>query len=372
MSRPSDIIVVGAGVIGCAVAFELARRGAGVQVVDGRLPGMGATQASAGMLAPYNETQDDHALFDLAVRSLEMYEDFVARAVAESGLPVPYQRTGSLDVATDAATLIALDTAAAALQRHGVRVDRLDAAGVHAAEPQLAPGVLGGLLIHPQGFVGASELTRSLALAARRRGASFVERSRVTHISCAGSEAIVETEHGTLEADAVVLAAGSWSGTIELEEGSGRLPMNPVRGQLLQLAWAGPPLRRILWSSRCYFVPREDGAVLAGATVEQAGFEERATVSGVRQLMEAACELVPQTMHAGFAGARVGLRPGTADNLPIIGRSRRMPCLMYATGHYRNGVLLAPLTAQVVADMLLDDRTEPALAAVSPERFPDL
>ena len=143
-------------------------------------------------------------------------------------------------------------------------------------------------------------------------------------------------------------------------------------GQLLQLAWTAALLRRIVWSARCYFVPRDDRTVLVGATVEQAGFEERATVAGVRQLIEAACEVVPQTVGAGFVGARAGLRPGTADDLPIIGRSGRMPQLVYATGHYRNGVLLAPLTAQLVADMLLEDRNDPALAALGPGRFGDL
>ena len=143
-------------------------------------------------------------------------------------------------------------------------------------------------------------------------------------------------------------------------------------GQLLSLAWTGTPLRRVTWSSRCYLVPWDDGTLLVGATVEEAGFDERTTVAGVRDLLDAACELVPHAWESGFRGARVGLRPATPDDLPVIGLSRAMPNLMYATGHYRNGVLLAPLTAQLVADVMLDNRIDPMLEVVRPSRFGDL
>jgi glycine oxidase len=145
-----------------------------------------------------------------------------------------------------------------------------------------------------------------------------------------------------------------------------------VRGQLLHVGWNGPPIRRVTWGERCYLVPWDDGTLLIGATVEEAGFDERATVVGVRDLLEAACDLVPHTWTASFLGARVGLRPGTKDDLPIIGASTALPNLMYATGHYRNGVLLAPLTAQLVADAMLENRIDPALGAVSPRRFGNL
>jgi len=148
--------------------------------------------------------------------------------------------------------------------------------------------------------------------------------------------------------------------------------VRPVRGQLLSLAWRGAPLRRVTWSSRCYMVPWDDGTVLVGATVEEVGFDERATAAGVRDLLDAACDLAPSARAAGFNGARVGLRPATPDDLPAIGRSRAAANVMYATGHYRNGVLLAPLTAKLVADAMLDDRIDPLLASVDPSRFGEL
>jgi glycine oxidase len=183
---------------------------------------------------------------------------------------------------------------------------------------------------------------------------------------------IVETDKGSLTSGSVVLAAGSWSGEIPIDGVADRAPVRPVRGQLLYLAWPGVPLRRVTWSSRCYLVPWDDGTVLVGATAEDAGFDERATAAGVRDLLEAVCDVTPQAWSAGFAGARVGLRPATTDGLPILGASARLPNLMYATGHFRNGVLLAPLTAQLVADALLENRIDPMMTPLAPARFGDL
>src|SRR4029453_8102603 len=188
----------------------------------------------------------------------------------------------------------------------------------------------------------------------------------------ANGHIIVETDGGSLSAGAVVLAAGSWSGAVEIEGIRAGGPVRPVRGQLLHLIWPGTRLRRVIWSPKCYLVPWDDGTVLVGPTVEEAGFDELATVAGVRDLLEAACEIAPQAWTAGFGGARVGLRPGTSDDLPVIGPSRVVPNLFYATGHFRNGVLLAPLTAQLVADALLDNNLDLDLAAVNPSRFGEL
>jgi glycine oxidase len=371
-SRPSDIIVIGAGIVGCAIAYELARRGASVEVVDERLVGMGATQASAGILAPYIEAHEESPLFDLTVRSLNLFDEFVERVSSESGIAIPYRRTGTLAVVTDPADIGPLQATADVLARRGIGADLLDAAAVRAEEPHLAADVAGGLLIGAHGFVAVNELTRAIVAAARHHGAQLVEQSRVRRISGVGGDIVVETDRGSLGGDAVVLAAGSWSGAIAIEGVTAGVPVRPVRGQLMYLAWNGSPLRRVVWSPRCYMVPWDDGTVLVGATTEEAGFDERVTVAAVRDLLEAACEITPNAWTASFAGARAGLRPATADGLPVIGASQVVPNLMYATGHYRNGVLLSPLTAQLVADAMLDDRADPALAAVSPARFGEL
>jgi glycine oxidase len=364
-----DIVVIGAGIIGCAIADELARRGASVHVVDPRAAGMGATQASAGVLAPYIEAHEGTPLLDLAVRSLDLYDEFVARVVTDSGMAVPYRRTGTLDVAFDEQDLRALEANAAVLARLGVSAAILSAAGTRDEEPQVGEAACGALLVEAHGFVGASDLTRALAMAARRGGAHFLEPARVRRVVPRGPDVVVETESESIACASVVLAAGSWSGELAVDGIDVRPPVRPVRGQLLSLAWQGAPLRRVTWSSRCYLVPWDDGTLLVGATVEEAGFDERATADGVRGLLDAACAVAPQARSAGFTAARVGLRPATTDGLPLIGTSSVLPSLMYATGHYRNGILLAPLTAQLVADAMIDRRVDPMLAPLSPARF---
>jgi glycine oxidase len=369
MARPSDIIVVGAGIVGAAVAYELSRRGAAVQIVDQRAVGMGATQASAGVLAPYIEARESSPFLSLTVRSLELFDTFIPRVATDSGIDIPYTRSGTIDVAFSDAEVRNLETAASVLAGHGVKARLLDAAGVRAEEPQIGNGAAGGLLIEAHGFVAAGELTRALVAAARGRGAQLVEERRVQRIVPRAHGVVVETDRGPLRGGAVVFAPGSWAGRIAIEGVTTPVPVRPVRGQLLWLGWTGQPLRRVTWSSRCYLVPWDDGTLLVGATVEEAGFDERATVAGVRDLLDAACEVVPHAWSAGFRGARVGLRPATSDGLPVIGPSSAVPNVCYATGHYRNGVLLAPLTAELVADAMLENRIDPLLAAVSPARF---
>ena len=372
MARPSDIIVVGAGIVGCAIAHELASRGASVEIIDDRPVGMGATQASAGVLAPYIEAREGHPLLDLTVRSLHLFDRFIERVTSESGVAVPYRRNGTLDIAFTDEELGALRATADLLSRRDVPALMLDTHAVRIEEPQLGDSAIGGLLIESHGFVAAGDLTRALAAAARRHGAQLIERSRVRRISRVNGDIFVDTDRGSLTGNAVVIAAGSWSGEIAIEGVMTPVPVRPVRGQLLHLGWSGTPVRRVTWSGRCYLVPWEDGTLLVGATVEEAGFDERATVEGVRGLLDAACAIVPRARTAGFTSARVGLRPATRDDLPVIGASAVVPRLMYATGHYRNGVLLAPLTAQLVADAMLDNRIDPLLAPVSPARFGDL
>ena len=369
MPRPQDVIVVGAGIIGCAVAYELARRGVSVQVVDQRSTGMGATQASAGILAPYIEAAEAGPLLDLTVRSLRLFDDFVTRLSADSGMAIPYQRTGTLQVALTADAMAELTANAAGLATRHVAASLLDSQSVHEAEPHLGGDVVGGLLVPCHGFVAAGELTRALVAGARLHGTQIVEGSTVRRVAAGGSDVLVETDRGSFSAATVVLAAGSWSSQVEIAGASIRPPVHPIRGQLLRLAWMGPQVARTVWGDRCYLVPWDDGTLLVGATVEDVGYDEHTTVDGVRQLMDAACELLPRARAAGFLGARAGLRPATRDELPIIGPSQVVPGLMYATGHYRNGVLLAPLTAELVADAVLDDRSDPLLAAVSPQRF---
>ncbi|HEX7798239.1 MAG TPA: glycine oxidase ThiO [Vicinamibacterales bacterium] len=376
MASPREIVVVGAGVVGCAIAYELSRRGASVIVIDDRAPGMGATQASAGVLAPFIEARNDGSLVELTARSLGLFDAFVSRVRSDSQATVAYQRSGTLDVALDADSLTTLQKTHAWLDARGVESNLLDARGAIDCEPQLSSSVTGGLLIPAHGFVGASQLTHALTTAALRKGARFVDYGRVASLTRDGAGLRLDTS-GTLRkvvrADAVVLAAGSWSGAVQIDGVEKRLPVRPIRGQLLHLHWTGAEnLRRVVWSDRCYVVPWQDGTVLVGATEEDAGFDERTTLAGIQDLIDAACELLPHAWTASLIAAKVGLRPGTPDHIPIIGWSEAIPNLMYATGHYRNGILLAPLTAELVADAILEKRSDPLLELTRPQRFGQL
>ncbi|HSL21119.1 MAG TPA: glycine oxidase ThiO [Vicinamibacterales bacterium] len=371
-----DVLVIGGGVIGCAVAYELARRGCRVRLVADRALAQGATQASGGMLVPYVEAEGGPML-DLSVRSLGAYDQFVdcVRRDAEQEEIFEYARRGSLQVALrgDPAgrfvspSPVVMQSAARELAALGARAEWLDEPDLRSLEPHIGEDALGALYVRDHGVVSAEGLTGALWAAASAHGATFTP-GRVTRIHRSADGCGVEASGRELSADVVVLAAGAWSGRIDIE-GSQHPPVFPVRGQLLRLRWPGPPLERILWGPRCYVIPWSDGRVLVGATVEHVGFDERNTTAGVRDLLEAMADLLPQGWQASFEEARAGLRPGTPDDRPIIGRARSMPGLVYATGHYRNGVLLAPVTAQLVADLVVDGREDDLLRLFSPDRF---
>jgi glycine oxidase len=363
-----DVAVVGAGVIGAAITYELVARGASVTLLDCRGAGLGSTQAAAGMLVPYLEGFG-RPLLPLATKSLDMYDAFVDRISRDAGICIGYRRTGSLQVATGDQPLDELRAIGADARAAGIECEMLDAHAAREAEPQLAPDVSGALLIKSHGFVVTATLSGALSAAAIKHGARVWVPARARRIERQEGGVSVQLDtDARVTAHHVVLAAGSWSGHIDIE-GVPPLPVRPIRGQLLQLATDALTLNRIVWGERCYLVPADTGSTLVGATVEDAGFDERTTVAGVRDLLDGACDLVPGLRQATFVGARVGLRPATPDEMPIIGRSAKIPGLVYATGHYRNGVLLAPLTARAVADLVLDNRDDPLLAAVAPQRF---
>jgi glycine oxidase len=367
------VTVVGAGVIGCAVAYELARRGARVRVADPRTPGQGATRASAGILAPYIEGHVS-SLLTLGVRSLALYDDFVQRLTADAGIDLEYVRCGTLQVAVADAEISHLAALSRDLTKARVAHRLLDAHEVREAEPELSPSVHGALLIPAHGYVVADSLMRALVAACLHYGVEF-ETTTVTQVGGAAGGACVHTVDGRIESDAAVMAAGSWSPLIPvragLEEAGGRNPhppVSPIRGQIVRLEVERPVARHVLWGPGCYIVPLRDGTVLVGATVENAGFDERPTAGGVRALLNAATSWFPVLETAVFTAARVGLRPGTGDDLPIVGPSSSMPSVFYAIGHFRNGVLLAPLTASLVADLVMDGHEGPGMEMMRPAR----
>jgi glycine oxidase len=362
------VIVIGAGIVGAAVGYELAASGVRVQVIDARQPGQGATRASAGVLAPYIEGHEATPLRELGQRSLDLYDEFVARVRSDSERHIFYQREGTLEVALTSDEADHLSAAAAALWKQGVEARWIPPLEFANHEPALSSSALGALLIPEHGFVGVSALTRALVAAAERYGARVtVETGAIRIHRLPAGRVGVQTSEAPWEADRVILAAGSWSSQIEVEDVAA-IPVRPIRGQLVEFKAPAGALRHVIWGRAGYLVPWPDGTVLVGATVEDVGFDERTTDDAIRGLREMAATLVPSLADARMTNARAGLRPRGPDDLPLIGRSADVPGLIYAAGHYRNGVLLAPLTAQLVKQLVFDQVDDPAFESVSPAR----
>lgn len=366
-SRDPDVLVIGAGVIGTAVAFELAEAGAKVRLLEAGSPGVGASRASAGILAPYLEGHDSPVLRALGRRSLDMYEPYLARVTARADMPVEFDRRGTLEIAVTEADEARLTASHSALAKEKIGAKWLDAKALAKIEPGLRKDVRGGLLVPLHALVNVPALTAAQAEAARKRGVKITTGIAATKLTEDGNVAQVYTAEGILRADHIVLAAGTQSPGLTVG-GSDPLPVKPVRGQLLQLMAREGTVTHILWAPGVYLVPWRSGVVLVGATTEHVGFDDRATAEGVAGLLAAAIELVPALRTATFQQAKSGLRPGSPDELPFIGRSDVVRNLVYATGHYRNGALLAPLTATLVAGLVKGDTSDPALKAFDPMR----
>ena len=347
------ITVVGAGIVGLSIAYELASRGTTVRILDPRGPGQGATWASAGILAPHIEAHSE-PLLRLGVASLNEYDRFIDRLTVDSDQLIEYQRSGTVQVALNAEESQRLSQAATRLAGAGVDHRRLDAAAARSLEPALGD-IVSALQVPGHGYVGVRSMVSALVEALADRDIT-VEEAQVQDL-----------ESEAASCDAVIVAAGSWSQDLAVQGKT--VPVRPIRGQILHLRLPRPPASRVIWAERCYLVPWEDGSVLVGATSEDVGFDERATTAGVRTLLDRSIEVLPELNAAFFDEVRVGLRPATPDELPLVGASSTMRGVYYATGHYRNGVLLAPFTAVAVADLVLEGRERPELADVRPARF---
>jgi glycine oxidase len=314
------------------------------------------------MLAPYVEAHQRTPMLDLCLRSLDLYDAWIAALRGESAVAFEYRRIGTLEIALEADR--AAQLRASVHRPSDVVRTWLDPEETRRQYPALTPAA-GALFTPSHGYVDPQGLAAALMESAMSHGAS-VHVATVQRIDRDGDRFHLATAAGTFAADAVVLTAGAWTNAIE---GVRTPPVRPVRGQLLHLEWQGEPLSAILWGPRCYIVPRTDGRMLVGATVEEVGFDGRRTAAAVRDLLDAACELLPEAANSTFIEARAGFRPATPDDLPAIGPDPDVPGLVHATGHYRNGVLLAPITARLIADWIVDGKRDAAFDAFNPGRF---
>ena len=366
----ADVVIVGAGIIGCAIAYELSRRGASCLLLDSRLLGMAATNAAAGILAPLAEFRRPDALVRLGLASLRLYPAWVERLREDvPDIDVEFALNGVLRVALVEEEMAELRAGLRYRAELGVALIELDGASLREAEPRLSAKVVGGVLCPEEGQVSNQLFTLALSRAARKRGARIVERSPVLGFRTRGGRVTaVRTAQGEFACDRLVLAAGPWTRPLARKLRV-ELPTRPVRGQMLALGRMATPIHQPIWGSRGYVVPRANGLVFAGSTLEEVGFRFRTTKRGLAQVRRAAFELVPQLRHAREHFAWAGLRPNSPDGLPIMGPLPGWENVTVATGHYRNGILLGPITGQLIAPAVLDGPEDEALAPYSPARF---
>jgi glycine oxidase len=366
------VVIIGAGVVGLGIAWRLAGR-ATVTVFDRGEAGAGASYAAAGMLAACCEAEPgEEALVALGRESQARWPAFADELLRASGVDVELRGEGTLVLALTADDQATIAHGLEFQRSLGLPLEWLSAAATRAREPRLAGKIAGALFSSEDHQVDNRKLALALRIAAEAAGAEIREHRPVKEISVQGGQArgVVLEDGTTVTADIVVLAAGAWSRTIGGLPADRRPPVRPVKGQMLALRMdaAAPLLSHVLWAPGVYLVPRRDGRLIVGGTVEEKGFDDTITAGGLLTLLEAAWRAVPAVEELPVDEIWVGHRPGSRDDAPILGPGP-LDGLFYATGHHRNGILLAPVTADAMARLILDDVADPAIKPFGLERF---
>jgi len=375
VSKP-NVAIIGAGVIGLGIAWRLAMRGVPVAVFDKGACGAGASHAAAGMLAACAEAEPgEEALVTLGRASQARWPAFAAELKQASGVDVGLRPEGTLVVALTSDDQARLSHQLVFQQKLGLPLQWITAAETRRREPHLA-GKLAGAVFSPEDTqVDNRKLAAALRIAAEAAGAGISEHQAVKTISndAGRVDGIVLADGRKVAADVVVLAAGAWSRSIEGLAPELRPPVRPIKGQMLALRMdpTAPLLTHVVWAPGAYLVPRLDGRLLVGATVEEKGYDTSLTAGGILTLLEAAWRVVPAVEELPIDEMWVGHRPGSRDDAPILGTGL-IDGLIYATGHHRNGILLTPITADAIAELVLEGAADPAIRPFSIERFGSL
>jgi glycine oxidase len=368
--RSCDAIFVGGGVIGLCCAWQAARRGARVAVLERGEPGMGATGVAAGMLAPVGELSfGEPELLEMTLAAARLYPEFVATIEAETGISTGYEQLGALHVALDRDEAAQLRRIHELQRSLDLETEWLGPRQCRELEPGLTPSFNGGVHAGREAAIDPRRLTAALLTGLASAGVEVQGGTEVVDGLFEGERLRgVRTAPGEeLQADTIVLSAGAWSGAVEWLPESARPPVRPVKGEVVELRTrdgSSPPASRIVASERVYLVPRDDGRLIVGATAEERGFDTKVTAGGVLELLREAYRLLPDIAEMELVGTTAGLRPGTPDNLPLVGPGA-IEGLLLATGHYRNGILLAPLAGETIAKLLANESLSSRFVSLS-------
>jgi glycine oxidase len=363
-------IVIGGGIIGCSVAWRLAAEGVATTVLERGRVGQEASWAAAGMIAPQAEAEGPGPFFDFCMKARDAFDGIVDRLVRDGGVDPEYDRAGILYVALDADERAQLERRARWQRSVGAPLEELSGAEARRVEPMLSPEALYAIHMPTNRRTDNRKLTQAYAAAARKAGAEFVEGARVEGLALRGERAIgVLMDGGSIrEADVVVNAAGAWAGEIRGLEAD-RVKLHPVRGQIVCFEVAPGTIGPALFSLRGYVVPRRDGRLLTGSTMEEAGYNKSVTLAGLDKIARGAAAIVPTLGAAAFREAWAGLRPATRDLMPVLGFSPSVSNVLWAAGHFRSGILLSAITGEIIADLVQGRRPAVELAAFSAARF---
>jgi glycine oxidase len=362
-----DVAIAGGGLIGATIAFELARAGLRVALFDRHEPGEGSSWAAAGILSPAPENAGMISTVPLGRASLRLYPEFVANVEEISGQSVGFRARGTLEALFSTDAQEKLSTIIALHHGLGLKAEPISANDAHEMEPALSPEVEAAVFRPDEACVDNRALTKAVLAAAEASGAKTFATSNVQAIAKSGGRCdgfLVDGDK--VQSRWTVIAAGCCSA--EIEGASQYAPVRPAKGQMIALRAKDLSIKRVLWSDHVYLVPRNDGRILAGATVEYVGFDKKVTAGSVQKIIAAALQLAPALADTQIEETWAGLRPDTPDHLPIIGPTD-LERLLFATGHFRSGILLAPITAQLIREWITTQNISLDWSRFSPMRF---
>jgi glycine oxidase len=362
-----DVAIAGGGLIGASIALELAQVGLRVAVFDRQQPGEGASWAAAGILSPAPENAAMISAVNLGRASMTLYPGFAASVEEISGQPVGYRPKGTVEAFLSNDAQPKLSTIIALHHGLGLKAEPLSADDARELEPTLSTELQAAVLRPDEASVDNRALTKAVLIAAERAGVKiFAGRSvQAIHKSRQRCEGLV-VDNEKIEAQWTVIAAGCHSA--EIEGAAAYAPVQPAKGQMIALRCKTVEIERVLWSDHVYLVPRNDGRILAGATVEYVGFDKRVNAGGLQTILAGALELAPGLADAQIEETWAGLRPASVDHLPIIGPAD-LEGLLIASGHFRGGILLAPITARLIREWITTRNVSEDWSCFSPMRF---